>query len=83
MSEIAVIDRIIGDQAVLLIGEDGSRRIDVPLSQLPPEAQEGSHLKVDLDGETLLSAQIDPEAQENAQQRIADKLARLRKKWGL
>ncbi|HKS26832.1 MAG TPA: DUF3006 domain-containing protein [Pyrinomonadaceae bacterium] len=45
----AVIDRIEdGRIAVLLIGEDGKTRVDVPLSLLPEGASDGDHLNISI-----------------------------------
>jgi hypothetical protein len=41
----AVVDRIEGDTAVLLIGEEETR-LDIPLRLLPEGTREGSHLTI-------------------------------------
>ncbi len=79
MMEKAVVDRFEGSIAVLLIGEDGSRRLNVPRKQLPKGTREGTWLKVELEDDTLRSAEIDREETERAKQRIAEKLERLRR----
>ena len=76
--ETAVIDRFEGDVAVLLIGA-AQRVLDVPRSRLPAQAQAGDWLQVEVvDGE-MVRAEQDEEATRSAQQRIAEKLARLRR----
>lgn len=43
----AVIDRIEdNDMAVILLGDDESAQIDVPVSLLPTEAGDGDHLRI-------------------------------------
>ena len=43
----AVIDRIEdGGVAVLLVGEDGKTKVDVPVSLLPKGASDGDHLHI-------------------------------------
>ena len=78
MMEKAVIDRFEEGQAVLLVGEQ-ERKLVVPRKSLPKGAKEGQWLKVELDGERLVSAAIDQEETARARQRIAEKLERLRR----
>lgn len=78
MEEKAVIDRFEGAQAVLLVG-DNERQVVIPRKSLPKEAKEGKWLKVELDGEKMVSAVIDEEKTARARQRIMEKLTRLRK----
>lgn len=78
MRQKAVIDRFEEDQAVLLVG-DKERKLVVPRQSLPKGAKEGHWLKVELEGNNLVSAAIDQEETAKAKQRIAEKLARLRK----
>ena len=74
----AVIDRFEEGFAVLLMGDD-ERQIEVPRAVLPRGAREGHWLRIELDGEQVLSATIDEEETARTQARIADKLARLRR----
>ena len=74
----AVIDRFEEDQAVLLVG-DQERKLIVPRKSLPRGSKEGHWLKLELDGDRLVNALIDQEETSKARQRIAGKLARLRK----
>ena len=78
--EKAVIDRIEGGQAILLIGEgEAERRVDAPRKCLPRGAREGAWLQVEMDGDRLVSAAIDEEETARAKQRILEKLERLRR----
>lgn len=78
MIEKAVIDRFEEDQAVLLIG-DQERKLVVPRKSLPRGVKEGHWLRVEMDGERLVSAAIDEEETAKVKQRIAEKLERLRR----
>lgn len=78
MIEKAVIDRFEESQAVLLVGEQ-ERKLIVSRKDLPRGAKEGSWLKIELEGERLLSAMIDEDETVRAKQRIADKLERLKR----
>ncbi len=74
----AVIDRFEGKYAVLILGE-GERQLNVPRTLLPKKAKEGSWLQVEIENESLLSAVLDEAETDNAKQRIAEKLERLRR----
>ncbi len=78
MIEKAVIDRFENGFAVLLVGET-NRRVNVPRKRLPKGVKEGIWLKVEFEGEEMLSAEIDAEETELAKKRIAEKLERLRR----
>ena len=74
----AVIDRFEGDLAVLIVGEK-EQHLNVSRTLLPKQAKEGSWLQLDiLDGEPH-NISLDDQETEKVKQRIADKLARLRK----
>jgi hypothetical protein len=73
----AVIDRVEGDMAVLLVGT-AQRPIDVPINRLPPDTQAGQWLRVQLDGDRVVHVDVDLDATGAARQRIQEKLARLR-----
>lgn len=78
----AVVDRIVdGKHVVLLVGPDEVERI-VERSLLPEDIAEGTWLKVEFDGDQLVSAVIDEAATAEAAQRVADKLALLRRRGG-
>lgn len=74
----AVIDRFEGDLAVLILADD-DQRLNVPSKLLPQKAKEGSWLQLDLVGGQPRNITLDEKETEAARQRIADKLARLRK----
>jgi hypothetical protein len=78
MKTKAVIDRFEDDKAVLLVGEEEERLI-VPRAILPSEAKEGLWLRVDVEDDHILTATIDETETAKAKERIADKLARLRR----
>ena len=78
MIEKAVIDRFEGDYAVLLVG-DAERHFDIPRKSLPRGCKEGIWLKVMIEGESITSIEIDKEETARARERIAEKLARLRR----
>jgi len=80
MEEKAVVDRIEdGQVAVLLVGDEQIERV-VPVSQLPPGAVAGSWLWARYDGDRLIEARLDAEESEQARQRIAEKMGRLRQR---
>lgn len=68
----AIIDRIEGKLAVLLIGDDGSIKINVPLILLPERSQEGDILDIDI--------HKDEEETEAAKNRVASLIKKLKNK---
>lgn len=69
MSDLrAVVDRIEGRMAVLLLGEE-SYRVVVPLNLLPREAVEGAVLTI--------SIEVDRAATEDSKRRVQDLIDRL------
>jgi hypothetical protein len=74
----AVIDRFEGDYAILIVGED-EQRINVTRKSLPLKAKEGSWLQLDIVGGQPQNIRLDNKETKAAHQRIAEKLARLRK----
>jgi len=74
----ATIDRFEGKFAVLILGED-EQRMNVLKKLLPKKSREGSWLQVEIQNGEVTSAVIDEEETANAKQRIAEKLARLRR----
>ncbi len=78
MTEKAVVDRFEGELAIVLI--DGKRHhIEIPLEQLPPGIREGDHLQIERHDDQIIYIQSDDEATDEARQRIAEKLDRLRR----
>jgi len=73
-----VVDRFEGEFAVLIVEED-EQRLNVPRKLLPEQSKEGSWLQVEIQNGEVVSAVMDEEETANAQQRIAEKLARLRR----
>lgn len=74
----AVIDRFEGAKAVILVGDEEEQLV-VPRAKLPPGAQAGSWLSVEVRDDVLIEAEIDEQSTAAARARIKDKLARLRK----
>ena len=74
----AVVDRFEENKAVILVGDDEEQLI-VDRKQLPTGTKEGHWLLVWLEGKRLIKAKIDEDATEQARERIADKLGRLRR----
>jgi hypothetical protein len=74
----AVIDRFEAEFAVLIVGED-ERRMNVLRKLLPKRAKEGQWLQVEILNDQVLNVAIDEQETELARQRIADKLAALRR----
>jgi hypothetical protein len=76
MKTKAVIDRFEGDKAVLFIGEE---QVVVSRSLLPRKAKEGHWLLVELEDGKLMTAAIDEEETARVKERVAEKLAALRR----
>jgi hypothetical protein len=74
----AVIDRFEGPYAILLVGDD-QYKLEVLKKSLPKGIKEGTWLKLEIEGTQVLGAIIDAEETEKARQRIAEKLAALRR----
>ncbi len=58
MSEQAIVDRIEGSYAVLLVGSK-KRSVYFPLQLMPKGAQKGTVLLVEFDGKELVKVNID------------------------
>jgi hypothetical protein len=71
-----VIDRIEGDQAVLLVGAQ-ERELVVPLRDLPAGCRPGLWVRVTLDGEYLRHVEPDHGKTRERQARIQEKMDRL------
>jgi DNA polymerase III delta prime subunit len=74
----AVIDRFEGEYAILIVGDD-EQRLNVSRKLLPKEAKEGHWLQLDIVGDEVSNIELDEQETEKAKQRIAEKLARLRR----
>jgi hypothetical protein len=71
----ATVDRVEDNEwAVILVGEDESFSIDLPLSMLPAGAEAGSRL--------LINISLDAEAERAARDRISELQERLEKRAG-
>jgi hypothetical protein len=68
----AVIDRVEGDLAVVLMGDKGEFKLNIPLSLLPEGCKEGDVLNV--------SFERDPGATEQAKERTSSLMDKLKKK---
>lgn len=68
----ATLDRIEGDMAVLLVRDDESIRLNMPLALLPEGCREGDILNI--------SVTKDEKATEDARARISSLQARLKRK---
>jgi hypothetical protein len=79
--ESAVVDRIVDDVAVLLVGEDETE-VSVPLTTLPSDIHEGSWLLVRRsDGEVTVVG-IDPASEERQRERVTRRMERLHRDRG-
>ncbi len=68
----ATIDRIEGEIAVLLLGDKGEFKLNIPLSQLPDGCKEGDVLN--------MSFERDVVGTEQAKERVSGLMERLNKK---
>jgi hypothetical protein len=76
----AVIDRIEdGRHAVLLLEAEGFQ-IVIPVEELPEGASEGDWLRVVVEDERLVRAQVDSAATKAAKDSIREKMNRLRQR---
>jgi hypothetical protein len=74
----AVIDRITGEWAVLLIGDQEQER-RVKVDELPDGATEGSIVKVRLSGLRVDVLEVDDSATEDKRAAMKDRLGRLKR----
>ncbi|MBI4329607.1 MAG: DUF3006 domain-containing protein [Chloroflexi bacterium] len=74
--EKAVVDRIEGELAVLLVGDE-EREVVVALRDLPPGSEPGVWLKVSVEGDRLREAEVDRETTRAKRSRVQGKMARL------
>jgi hypothetical protein len=75
----AVIDRIVDETAVLLVGDSESER-HVPVSALPEGAGDGTWLVVDPDSEPVTIHQIDVELTSFRAQDLERRLQQIRRR---
>jgi hypothetical protein len=77
MFKKAVIDRFEGGIAVVVL-EENQKVINYPKKDLPKDAKEGDWLLVEVQYEKIMKIVLDTQSKEEARQRIARKLAKLR-----
>lgn len=76
----AVIDRVEETRwAVLLVGE-GAREVVVPVTSLPSKAKPGMWLNVELEGDQLISVEIDEAYTQEVRERVEKKRVLLQKR---
>ena len=76
--EKAVIDRIVdGKIAVILVGED-ERQHHYPADKLPEGANEGTWLRVQVEGDEMVSVEVDQEETDTVHRRLQEKMDKLR-----
>ncbi len=68
----AVIDRIEGELAVLLMGEDGKIKVNFPLSLLPEGCKESDVLSISIEKDLQATSQV--------KERTASLMEKLKKK---
>lgn len=73
----AVVDRVRGDTAVLLVGP-GHTEVHVPASDLPEEIEEGTWVMLDLQLQPPLVLGVDPELTGERAAELARRLDALR-----
>jgi|WetSurMetagenome_2_1015567.scaffolds.fasta_scaffold1061640_2 hypothetical protein len=76
MKTKAVIDRFEGDQTVLLVNE---KPMVFRRKYLPAGLKEGDWLLIEVEGKRLVTAEYDEAETMKTKERIAEKLARLRR----
>jgi len=70
----AVIDRVEGELAVLLLGNKGEFRLNIPLSLLPAGCKEGDVLNISIERDVV--------GTEQTKERVTDLMEKLKKKKG-
>ncbi len=75
----AVLDRIEGSVAVLLVGEKQTP-LNLPASRLPAGTREGDWLRLTLSSGQVVAIQPDPEETNRRRQRVQARLDLLRKR---
>ena len=75
--EFGVVDRVIGDVAVVLVGDEAAE-YEVPATHLPEATGEGSWLRVRREGPSVIVVGRDAAGEAEQRRRIEDRLGRLR-----
>jgi len=78
-SKKAVVDRVVADLAVLLVGESETEH-QVPRCRLPDGAGIRSWLRVVIEDQTITTISLDLDETSDVQSRIEQKLNRLRQR---
>jgi hypothetical protein len=68
----AVIDRVEGEFAVLLLGDKGEFKLNIPISLLPEGCREGDLLNVSIERDVV--------GTEQAEERVSGLMEKLKKK---
>lgn len=79
MKTQAVVDRFEGDMAVVMVADEGDQLI-VPRNMLPAGVKEGDWLQIEVEDDRVIRAELDAAATARANERIEEKLARLKGK---
>lgn len=75
--EVGVVDRVVGDVAVVLVGGDEAE-YELATESLPEGAREGSWLRVRLEGDGLAVIGRNVAGESEQRHRLEDRLGRLR-----
>lgn len=75
--EVGVVDRVIGDIAVVLVGEEAAE-YEVPATSLPEAAREGSWLRVRREGASVVVVGRNEAGEAEQRRSVEDRLGRLR-----
>ena len=75
--EVGVVDRVVGDVAVVLVGDKESE-YELTTASLPKGVGEGSWLRVRRDGSSLVVLGRDEAGEAKQRQAVKDRLDRLR-----
>lgn len=68
----AYIDRVEGNLAVIVFNDEENEPINVPIDQLPPEAQAGGWLTIQTDADGNRKYLIDRQGTEKTRQRVTE-----------
>ena len=74
----ASLDRLEGDYAVIYSDAD-AKKFDIPRMMLPKDAQPGTRLILQVDGDNIEKVTVDEKATEDAKDRIRRKYEKLRR----
>jgi hypothetical protein len=81
MKKQYTVDEIIDKKfAVLLDREDESKKLDIPLKDIPIEIKEGDIVNLVFENSKIISAEVDIEATKKAREEVNSLLNELKKK---